>query len=207
MNFGRRPQRLLVLAFVISLLIHLIFAVVVHRSRSSTPNEVEAVTIEHRSAIVRLRTPPPRPRTTPAPHPHAVVRPAPAKPQGAQPQPGGAGLNPVETAPPPQPTAAAIATTAACAKSDAPAAVTQEPPQPQVPNAARTQGTSGIVTIRVQLDARGDVTGTQVSQGTGNSSLDLVALGMARAAAYAPATHDCKPIASEYAYSVRFFAW
>jgi hypothetical protein len=46
-----------------------------------------------------------------------------------------------------------------------------------------------------------------VSQSTGNTSLDLVAVSMARDARYSPALHDCKPIAAAYDFSVKFVAW
>ncbi|HKU81720.1 MAG TPA: hypothetical protein VJP76_06075, partial [Candidatus Tumulicola sp.] len=61
MKLGRHPQRLLLVAFLLSLLLHAIVALVVRQGRPSEQNEVEAVTIEHRSAITRLQTPPPRP--------------------------------------------------------------------------------------------------------------------------------------------------
>jgi periplasmic protein TonB len=209
MNLLRRPQRLLILAFALSLLLHLIFALVVRMSQGSTQNEVESVTIEHREAIMRLQTPPPRPKVTPVPHPRPKVRPAPAATHGAQPAntgTGGVAAAP-SAAPTPQPTAVAVASAAPCAKSNADAAVIGDPPPPDVPNAARAQATSGIALIRIQLDASGDVTGAEISRSTGNSSLDLVAMEMARGARYAPATHDCKPVPGEYTYSVKFAAW
>lgn len=208
MKLGRHPQRLLLVAFLLSLLLHAIVALVVRQGRPSEQNEVEAVTIEHRSAITRLQTPPPRPKVTPVPHPRPSVRPAPAATKGeaARPASGGTGATPA--APPPSPPPAAVAATAPpCANSDVGAAVVGDPPQPDVPNAARTDGTSGIATIAVTLDARGNVTAAAVAHGTGNSSLDLVALGMARAATYSPALHDCKPVAAAYTFSVKFFAW
>jgi len=73
--------------------------------------------------------------------------------------------------------------------------------------AARADGTSGISLIKVQIDAQGAVTSAAVSQGTGNSSLDLVALAMARGARYSPALHECKPVAAAYTFSVKFYAW
>ena len=59
----------------------------------------------------------------------------------------------------------------------------------------------------MQLDANGQVTGASVTQSTGNSSLDLVAVAMARDARYTPALHECKPVASAYTFSVKFVAW
>lgn len=207
MKLGRHPQRLLVVAFVLSLLLHLIVALIVRQARSSTQNEVEVVTIEHRSAITRLQTPPPRPKATPVPHPRPSTRPAPAATHGvaAHPSSGGIGATPGAATPTPEPVAAATAEP--CAKAEIGAAVVGDPPQPDVPNEARAQGTSGIATVTVALDASGAVTGATVAHSTGNSSLDLVALGMARSARYSPALRDCKPIAAAYTFSVKFFAW
>jgi TonB family protein len=85
--------------------------------------------------------------------------------------------------------------------------VVATPQPPDIPNEVRASGTSGTALVSVQLDASGQVTNTTVTQSTGNSSLDLVAIAMARAARYAPALRDCKPIASAYAFSVKFVAW
>jgi TonB family protein len=204
-----RSQRLLVFAFAISLLLHLIFALIVHPWRSRQGNEVEVVSIQHRPVVMtRLQTPPPRPKATPAPHPLPSVRPAPRQSRGAQ-SPGGAnGAGTSATsAPAEQPSPAATAAANACEKSDLGAAVAQNPQQPEIPNATRAAGTSGVTAVNVQLDAQGTVTATAVAESSGNSSLDLVALGMARDARYTPALHACKPVASAYTFRVRFYAW
>ncbi|MEO6836256.1 MAG: TonB family protein [Candidatus Tumulicola sp.] len=209
MKLGRYPQRLIVIAFALSLLLHLIFALVAHGLRNSRQNDVEVVTIEHRSnAMIHLQTPPPPRKVTPVPHPRPSTRPAPVQTHGAQPQNTGAGTTSAPTvAPTPQPSAAATTAAMACAKSDLGAAVVENPPQPDVPIAARTEGTNGIALITVQLDGQGGVTNATVSHGTGNASLDLVALGMARGARYSPALRDCKPVAAAYTFSVKFYAW
>jgi TonB family protein len=61
--------------------------------------------------------------------------------------------------------------------------------------------------VTVALDASGAVTGASVAQSTGSSSLDLVAVGMARDARYSAPLHDCKPIAGNATFSVKFVAW
>ena len=81
------------------------------------------------------------------------------------------------------------------------------PAPADIPLAARSQGTDGTTLVDVKLDAKGSVTGAAISQSSGNASLDVVALGMARDATYSPATHDCKPVASTYTFSVKFAAW
>jgi TonB family protein len=108
---------------------------------------------------------------------------------------------PVPT-PKPAPTA-----TGACPQPNSGAAVVATPPPPDIALATRASGTSGVATISVQLDQSGQVTGAGVTQSTGNSSLDLVAVQMARDARYSPALHDCKPIPATYAFSVKFVAW
>jgi TonB family protein len=202
-----RAQRLLVAAFALSLLLHLLFALIAHPWRNRQENEVEVVSIQHRRLILtRLQTPAPPPKFTPAPHPQPSTRPAPVQTRGSKPQNSGAGAA-ATSAPAQQPTPTATLAANACEKSDLGAAVTENPPQPDIPNAARADGTSGIAAINVQLDAQGAVTAASVSQSTGNSSIDVVALGMARDARYSPALHACKPVASSYTFRVRFFAW
>lgn len=210
MKLGRWPQRVLLIAFALSLLLHIVFALFAHALRNSRQNDVEVVTIEHRSdAMIHLQTPRPRPKVTPVPHPRPSTRPAAVATHGAQAKSTGTGTTggPTAAAPTPAPAAAATAAAPACEKSDIGAAVTETPPQPDISSAARTDGTSGIALIDVQLDAQGAVTGAAVSHGTGNTSLDTVALDMARGARYSPALHDCKPVAAAYTFSVKFYAW
>lgn len=97
--------------------------------------------------------------------------------------------------------------TSGCARANVEASVIGTPAPPDIPAQVRASATKGVVLVGVQLDATGQVTGASVTQSTGNSSLDLVAVGMARDARYAPALRDCKPIASAYTFSVKFFAW
>jgi TonB family protein len=76
-----------------------------------------------------------------------------------------------------------------------------------VPNSARAQGTDGTAAVDVRLDDTGQVTAATVVHSTGNSSLDAIAVSLARAARYTPALHDCRAVASAYTFSVKFFAW
>ena len=204
----KRAQRLLIIAFAISLLIHLIFAVSLHPRRGREANEVEVVSIQHRPlAMTQLQTPPPPPKATPIPQRRLAQRPAPRKMPATSASGGGRG--PAVATPAPIQTAAPRATASApgCEKSDVDAAITQEPSQPQIPSDVRADGTSGVASVEVRLDDRGDVTTANVSQSTGNSSLDVVALSMAREARYSPALHACKPVAASYTFRVRFYAW
>jgi periplasmic protein TonB len=204
-----RSQRVLFVAFAISLFIHLVFAVAYHLPQPRRSNDVETVSILRRSTIIQ-RTPQPLPPATPKPHP----RPQPSAPKatpaahGFAPGPGGGSKPPVATpAPAPVASVAAAPTPKPCAGNDIKAAVSQMPPQPDVPNAARTQGTDGIAAVDVRLDEHGEVTAATVARGTGNSSLDLVAVSVAREARYTPALHDCHPVVGSYTFTVKFFAW
>jgi periplasmic protein TonB len=206
----RRAQRLLFIAFALSLLIHLLIALIVRPSSPSRQNQTEVVSIEHRRLVIALTKkmptpPPPKPVHTPAPAP---APPREKAPVAAAHGPAGGGRG-VATAPPATPTPAPVPTPspAGCAHPNALAAVVATPPPPEIAPDARVSGTSGTALVKVQLDPSGAVTDTSVSQTSGNSSLDLVAVAMAHDAHYAPALRDCKPIAGIYTFSVKFVAW
>jgi periplasmic protein TonB len=206
----RRGQRVLLVAFAISILLHLVFAVAYRIPRPRRSTDVETVTILRRSMAIVQRTPQPLPSATPKPHP----RPQPSAPtfkkaaHGFAPGPGAGSPQPAPThAPAPVASVAAAPTPKPCAGNDIKAAVSQLPPQPDVPNAARAEGTDGTAAVDVRLDEAGQVTGASVSHSTGNSSLDTIAVSLAREARYTPAMHDCRAVASAYTFSVKFFAW
>jgi TonB family protein len=198
---------LLLAAFAISLLIHLAWALLVHRTLPTSETQIETVTIRHRLTMSTRPTPPPLPKRTPVPHPAATSRPLPRATQATQSTGGQGGNAHATAAPTPEPTAVATGTPNPCARNDIDAVVLSTPAPPDIPVAARSEATSGTTLVDVKLDARGTVTGAAVSKSSGNSSLDVVALGMARDSTYSPATHDCKPVASTYSFSVKFVAW
>lgn len=206
MNWGR-GRRLLLAAFAISLLIHLIWAFLVRRSLPPKETQVETVTIRHRLTMTKLPTPPPLPKRTPVPHPVATSRPLPRATHATQSVGAQGGVGRATAAPTPAPKPAPTATANPCEKNDIDAVVLSTPAPPDIPVAARTEGTSGTTLVNVKLDAHGAITGAAISQSSGNTSLDVVALGMARDSTYSPATHDCKPVASTYTFSVKFVAW
>lgn len=206
MSWGR-GRRLLLAAFLISLLIHLIWAVLVRRTLPPKETQVETVTIRHRLTMTRMPTPPPRPKRTPVPHPAATSRPLPRATHATQSVGARGGIGRATAAPTPLPTPAPTASANPCEKSDIDAVVSSTPAPPDIPIAARAQGTSGITLVAVKLDAHGAITSAAISQSSGNTSLDVIALAMARDSTYSPATHDCKPVASTYTFSVKFVAW
>jgi periplasmic protein TonB len=205
---SRRARRLLLAAFVISILIHLVVALFTHPPRAPIENHLETVSIHHVVAVTKLVTPPPQPKRTPVPHPAPSSPPAPRSTHATQSIGATGGTGHATPAPTPAPVVA-TATPAGpgCAQPNADAAVVATPSPPDIPVGIRAQGTSGTVLVAVQLDAQGAVTDTKISQSTGNPSLDLVAVGLARNAQYSPATRACKPVASTYTFSVKFVAW
>lgn len=205
----KRVPRLLLVAFALSLLVHLIVALILHPPTPTPENQAEVVSIEHRPASIAVKTvptPPPPPRPKPAPRVESSARPASKGPLSA-PAPGGAGTaapTPAAPVPTPQPVATLKA---GCVQANTEAVVVATPGPPDIPVGARASGTNGTALVSVQLDANGQVSGTSVAQSTGNSSLDLVAVAMARDSRYTPALRDCKPVASAYTFSVKFVAW
>jgi periplasmic protein TonB len=205
----KRGPRLLLVALVLSLVVHAIVALVMHPPVPTFENQAEVVSIVHRPATIAVTKaptpPPPRPKQTPAPK---SVSSAPPARKGAGPSANAGSGTP---APTPAVAAATPGPTPAikqgCANANAPAAVAATPAPPDIAPDARASGTSGVALINVQLDAAGQVTDAGLKQSSGNSSLDLVALEMARDARYAPALRDCKPVASAYTFSVKFVAW
>ena len=143
----RQSRNLLLIAFAISLLLHLIFALNFHRRGSESPTDIEVVRIEHRSIMIRVqKTPPPRahPKQTPAP----TSSPAP-KPTASGSKPAGNGAESVATsAPTPAPTAAATVATNPCGRNDAEAALATPPTPPVIPVSARGDGTSGTTIVK-----------------------------------------------------------
>jgi periplasmic protein TonB len=205
----KRIPRLLLIAFALSLLVHLIVALILHPPAPSAQNQPEVVSLERRPASIAVKkavTPPPRPPKR-SPAPKTVSSAAPRSPKGLRGPSAAAGTPVVPAAAAPSPTPSPMAATGACTQRNAEPAVADTPPPPEIAPAARTSGTNGVALVRVQLDATGQVTGADVVQSSGNSSLDLVAVTMARGARYSPGLHDCKPIASAYTFSVKFVAW
>lgn len=207
----KRVPRLLLVAFALSLLLHLIVALGLRPPSPTPETQGEVVSIQHRPASIASvkhspTPPPPRPARTAVPRAPSSAPPVRRGPGSAAVPGGGNTATPAPIVARVTPAPAATATPG-CAHTDVAAAVTVSPSPPDIPTAARGSGTSGTALVNVQLDASGRVTGTNVTQSTGNSSLDLVAVGMARDAQYSAALRDCKPIASNYTYSVRFVAW
>ncbi|MBV8639261.1 MAG: TonB family protein [Candidatus Eremiobacteraeota bacterium] len=210
----KRARRLLLIAFAISLLVHAIVLSGVRSPFGPYKDETQVVSIQHVRALRLSRQP-----TPPPPTPPVTPSPRSSAPSTASPNPhpahtaGGAGNGSSKSSgASAQPSAASSVTpkpspTPNCATSDTTALLAQTPEPPDIAPDARGDATSGTATVRVSLDETGAVQQTTVVQSSGNPSLDLVAVTMARTAHYTPATHACKPVASEYLFKARFNAW
>lgn len=213
---SKRTRRFLIVAFALSLLIHLIVTGLVRwplRPQNKTEQVVHVVQLSVVHATPRPRTPPPVPTPPTLPtHPpavrHTVLHVAKAEAISAHTH---ARESRVVRATP-EPTATPAATPSptpvpACMGSDTPVHVIASAPPPQIAPDARAGRVSGTAQIRVVVNAAGAVENANVVSSSGSPALDLVALGMAKSAEYQPATHLCKAIAAAYTYSVRFIAY
>ena len=197
----KRARRFLIVAFALSLLIHLIVTQVIRWPFRTPEDEVQIVRIEHLHAtrIAHLPSPPPH---TPRPAPSVVATTAPTKVASGN----GPGTLARTASPPPTvvPTPSA-APTPNCATGDTPVQIVATPTPPaEIASAARADRITNIARVRVVVDPNGTVSSVSLLQSSGSSSMDLVAVGLARAAQYAPATHGCKAIAGDYTFAVRF---
>jgi TonB family protein len=197
---NKRARRFLIVAFALSLLIHLTITQVIRWPFRPPEEDVQIVRIEHLHAtrIAHVPSPPPH---TPRPAPSAVVTAAPAKVAAGNGR--GAVARTASPAPTIVPTPTA-APTPNCATGDTPVQLVAKPDAPDIAAAARAERITNVARIRVIVDPNGSVSGATVVQSSGSSSMDLVAVSLARAAQYAPATHACKAIASDYTFAVRF---
>ena len=202
----RRAQRVLLVAFALSLLLHAIVALVLHPATADFQTQPEAVSVVRRSTMIVAHNTPPPPRHTQTPSRRNLAPPRP-RASGAVARSEGGGTGRSTPPPRPAPTAVPSAAGAGCAEPNAAAAVVATPPPPDIPAAVRADHTSGVALVSVSLDAQGEVSGASVAQSTGNSSLDLVAVSMARDARYNAPLHDCKPVAGNTTFSVKFVAW
>lgn len=133
--------------------------------------------------------PPPAPliaaAPTLAPAPPAFVAPEPPR-EIAAPEPVVVAAEPAPPAPPPPPPAREL-----------PASAIQylEPPAPVYPRASRRLGESGLVVVRVFVDADGMPRQVQIAQSSGFVRLDEAALEGVRRARFKPPTENGRPTA------------
>lgn len=218
---AKRARNVLIAAFAISLLLHLILAGYLRWPFNTSASEEEVIKVRHITIariIPRTPPPPPPPSPTPAPTPHAtpavkatIIPPhtTPRAPNGPQishvtPAVPGKTAAPAAT-PKATPSPAPIAQ--ACLQHDISPAVSATADPIEIPPEVRALKKSGTAAIQVQLDPQGNVTNATIAQSSGNPGLDEVATQMAKSATYTPALTKCKPVASTYTFTVQFSAW
>ena len=212
---AKAARRLLIFAFALSLLVHIILSFVVPKKFASDESTVVRAMMRRVVPITIAQvqpTPKPRPQIMP---PHAMIHPrtntttkvpkvsvpvlkhavATSQPMVAAPS-GSGSLHTEAAVPTPTPR-----------PCNASAALAASPDPPEIAPEVRAQMASGISRILVNLDANGSVLDARVASSSGSSSLDQIALTMARAATYLPARVQCKPVAGTYAFSARFLPW
>jgi TonB family protein len=204
-----RSRKVLIAAFAISFLLHLIFAGYFQwPGWGASPPEMRVVTIRHLRIFRITPTPAPPPQTPHPPAKKSKVSPPILHNRG----PGVSVANVTSAPATPAPIVshappAAPPTAQPCTGRDIAAAVTATPDPIAIPPEARASKVSGIAAVAVQLDAQGNVTKAGIAQSSGNAGLDAVAVQIAKAATYSPATSSCKPVASSYTFTVNFQAW
>ena len=210
----RNARRLLLLAFALSILIHLLGVRFVHWQYATPVETPERTTITHLVVIHRMRnTPPPN---TPRPQPSARSTPKPARttkiavPKIAN--TSGAGRPAITAAtvtatPPATPKPQRLPTPvplSGCVTPNAPAAVRAAAAVPDIPVEARVAAKNGTTQVHVRLSDQGTVLDAGVALSSGSDGLDQVALQMARATQYSAALQQCKPVAGTYEFRVKF---
>jgi TonB family protein len=199
----RSSRRIIVVALAISVLLHIALAFWL-RLPSAIGGDREHVV----SSIDRLRILPVVHvrRTEPSKRPARSARHSRSTLVHLTGPPGKQPVAVVAVAPTPPPPAP-VSSAAPCRDPNAKAALASPPSPPDISADARAQGTNGIAAVLVRVDADGSVGDAAVTGTSGNAALDDVALSMARAATYAPALLDCKAVAGDYTFRVKFAAW
>ena len=206
-----RKNRYLWWALAISLGIHVFAALFLQKNPLDVRSGVAHITVQSIPRPLTIArqspsppTPPPSPPPTPRPKAHAANaiplakrrgpgRLAAARPPSASPHP---------PTPQPSPTPAL-----ACVARSTPPLMLAEPTAPAIDPATRAERTTGTSTIAVAVDARGAFQNATIRSSSGNAALDVLALQMAKNAAYAPATQNCRDVAGTMLFRVHFQAW
>ncbi len=200
----KRTRRFLIVAFALSLLIHLILTGIIRWPFRPSSDDVQIVSIQHlHTTHIEHVTPPPHTPAPPRRVPVHVAKATAVNPRSSLTEGTIVSATPVAQASPvPTPTA-----TPNCATNDTPVEMLASPPPIDIPPTARAGRVSGITRVRVTVDQNGKVQDVTVLSSSGSASLDQTVATVVRAAQYSPATHDCKAVASDYTYAVRFEAW
>lgn len=84
-----------------------------------------------------------------------------------------------------------------------PASISNAAPA-DLPTIAAEQNTTGITTVRIDLDAGGRLAKSSVLASSGNRWIDQAALRAARSSRYSAEVRDCAPVGGAYAFIVDF---
>ncbi len=202
----RTSRRFLLLALTISLLLHLVVAVVLRWPYTHVQPKPDVVTVSILSLKKTRPTPRPIPTVRPTSAPKAAATKTSTRPKrpGKNPvAPAGPRATPAAPTPSPQPSASANP----CGIANAPAALLSAPTQPPIPATVRATMTSGITDVAVTLDPQGRVLTATLVRSSGNAALDALGVQMAKSATYTPARKACRSIAGSYDFTAKFVAW
>ena len=186
----RRTRRFLLVAFALSLLVHAIVALILHPAHADVQNQTEVVSIVRRPATIAVAKQT-HAAASAAADPGAAPRAVRAAPRSRKGSGEAAARAADHGKATPAPTAAAGDRPAGghanggCASPNAAGGGRGDAGAADIPAAARApRHQRRRASVQVQLDATGQVLSASVAQSTGNSSLDLVAVSMAREARY-----------------------
>ncbi len=202
----RKSRRFLLLALTISLLVHLVVAVILRWPYAHVQPKPDVVTVSILSVQKARPTPKPLPTAMPTNAPKAATTKQSTRPKQHGRHPiSSAGPTAVPATPTPSPRPSASANP--CGVANAPAALLSAPTPPPIPANVRATVTSGITDIRVTLDPQGHVLTATMVRSSGNAALDALGLQMAKDASYTPARMACRPIVGSYEFTAKFVAW
>jgi TonB family protein len=91
-----------------------------------------------------------------------------------------------------------------CPKPYTEARIDGHPVQPQYPAIARVTGESGLVMVRLRLNADGSVASASIYKSSGFVSLDRSAIQAASSTHYLPELFRCEPVAGAYIFRAEF---
>ncbi len=207
----RFGNRVLVWAFGLSILAHVVFALVTHipRVEAAPDRPPTHVRIDMLVVHTPAPTPQPPPHARAVPHANAAPRVHVDIPHVSGPgmrstsgpaviATGGAG---VDDDPNAVATASAAPPRPACSVPNAPAR-TISAAMPQTPDGV--EGLPAAAEVQVTLDAAGRVTDLRIYRSAYNQQLDRAAIAAAKASTYAPALVDCLPAGGTYLFTVEF---
>ena len=209
-------RNVLVAAFVLSMLIHLLGVRLVHWSVPAPHDEQETTQVSKIAITHRvIPTPPPAsphpsPAASLAPHKVAHVRvvvPHIRSSSGTPTRNARTAILPTQSptptpSPSPRPSAEPKG---GCVTPNAPAAVRMLAPQGNMPADLRRTAKNGVVTrVHLRLSETGAVLEAGILTSSGNDGQDQLVLAQAKTSVYSPALDHCKAVAGTYDFAAKF---